>query len=583
MSKPFDLKFIPFSQLHISELNMRHSETAPEIDDILPSVKTRGIRQPLIVRREGGTAKKPKYGIVAGRRRHFCLAAIAAEGSEIVDVPCCVMDAKDDALAIETSIIENVARLAPTEMEQYEAFKVLSDKGQSVDDIAAVFGITPHSVKRRLALGSLIPDVREAYTNQQIDAASIRILTMATEEQQAEWLALFNSDDYCPTGQQLKEWLTGGGVITTDKALFDVTDYSGTILTDLFGEHGQFADTEHFWESQNAAIAKAVEAYKADGWKEVILGERGHYFPRYNHVQHPKDQGGRVYVETRDSGEVTFYEGYITDDEAQKIRRALSNGEAKGGTASKESRPEMSGPMADYMNMHRHSIARAELIKRPDLALRLAVAHMICGARNWKIDGTGSRARKDETRASIESSKAEALLAEERRAVFTLLGLVGEHPQIYHRYASPYDVCEIFARLLTLEDSDILRIQAFCLAETLAVDSSEVEAVGLLTQPSFGDYWSPDEAFFTLLRDKPTINAMVKDIAGKSCADGAVTDTAKQQKQIIKNRMAGHGVAEASPNWLPRWAAFPAKPYKAVDGCPPAQASRRIAKLFKSA
>jgi len=292
MSKPFDLKFIPFNALHISELNMRHSETAPEIDDILPSVKERGIRQPLIVRREGGTAKKPKYGIVAGRRRHFCLSAIAAEGSEIPDVPCCVMDAKDDALAVETSIIENVARLAPTEMEQYEAFKVLADKGQSIDDIAAVFGITPHSVKRRLALGSLIPDVRDAYTNQQIDAASIRALTMATEEQQTEWLALFNSDDYCPTGNQLKAWLTGGGVITTDKALFDVTEYSGTILTDLFGEHGQFADTEHFWESQNAAIAEAVEAYKADGWKEVILGERGHYFPRYNHVLHPKEQGG---------------------------------------------------------------------------------------------------------------------------------------------------------------------------------------------------------------------------------------------------------------------------------------------------
>ena len=229
MSKPFDLKFIPFSTLHISKLNMRHSETVPEIDDILPSVKERGIRQPLIVRREGGTAKKPKYGIVAGRRRHFCLSAIAAEGIEIPDVPCCVMDAKDDALAIETSIIENVARLAPTEMEQYEAFKVLSDKGQSVDDIAAVFGITANSVKRRLALGALIPDVRDAYTNQQIDAASIRALTMATEEQQAEWLALFNSDDYCPTGNQLKAWLTGGGVITTDKALFDVNEYLSLI------------------------------------------------------------------------------------------------------------------------------------------------------------------------------------------------------------------------------------------------------------------------------------------------------------------------------------------------------------------
>ena len=36
MSKPFELKFIPFSALHISELNMRDSETAPEIEDILP-------------------------------------------------------------------------------------------------------------------------------------------------------------------------------------------------------------------------------------------------------------------------------------------------------------------------------------------------------------------------------------------------------------------------------------------------------------------------------------------------------------------------------------------------------------------
>ena len=583
MSKPFDLKFIPFSALHISELNMRHSETEPDIDDILPSVKERGIRQPLIVRREGGTAKKPKYGIVAGRRRYFCLAAIAAEGIEIDDVPCCIMDAKDDALAIETSIIENVARLAPTEMEQYEAFSALADKGQSIDDIAAVFGITANSVKRRLALGALIPEVKEAYTNQQIDAASIRVLTMATEEQQAEWLALFNSDDYCPTGNQLKSWLTGGGVITTEVALFDVAEYTGTILTDLFGEHGQFADVEHFWESQNAAIAKEVETYKADGWKEVILGERGRHFPTYCHVHHPKEQGGRVYIETRDNGEVLFHEGYITDAEAQKIRRALSNGEAEGAKASKTSKPEMSGPMSDYMNLHRHSIARAELIKRPDLALRLSVAHMICGARNWKIDGKSPRSRKPETQASVEASKAEAILGEERQAVCDLLGLTGDYPQIYHRHYSPHNLCEIFARLITLEDADVLRIQAFCLSETLAVDSPEVEAIGLLTTPNFGDYWSPDDAFFDILRDKPTINAMVKEIAGKSCADGAVTETAKLQKQILKNRMAGHGVETANPDWLPRWAAFPAKTYKAVKGCAPAEASRGLEKLFNLA
>ena len=153
-----------------------------------------------------------------------------------------------------------------------------------------------------------------------------------------------------------------------------------------------------------------------------------------------------------------FHEGYITDKEAQTIRRALSNGEAEGGKATKTSKPEMSGPMAEYMNLHRHSIARAELIKRPDLALRLSVAHMICGARNWKLDGSGIRARKDESRASIEASKAEAILSDERQAVCDLLGLSQKHPQIYYRHENPYDVCEIFARLITLEDADILPV-----------------------------------------------------------------------------------------------------------------------------
>jgi len=115
----------------------------------------------------------------------------------------------------------------------------------------------------------------------------------------------------------------------------------------------------------------------------------------------------------------------------------------------------------------------------------------------------------------VEGSKAEAILAEERKAVFDLLGLKGEHPQIYHRHYSPHNLCEIFARLITLEDADVLRVQAFCLCETLAVDSAEVEAIGLLTAPDFGDYWTPDEAFFDILRDKPTINAMVKAEASR--------------------------------------------------------------------
>jgi ParB family chromosome partitioning protein len=49
------LDHIPLCKLSVSELNMRHGKKPPEISDILPSVRARGIIVPLIVRpTEGG-------------------------------------------------------------------------------------------------------------------------------------------------------------------------------------------------------------------------------------------------------------------------------------------------------------------------------------------------------------------------------------------------------------------------------------------------------------------------------------------------------------------------------------------------
>ena len=81
---------------------------------------------------------------------------------------------------------------------------------------------------------------------------------------------------------------------------------------------------------------------------------------------------------------------------------------------------------------------------------------------------------------------------------------------------------------------------------------------------------------------KRVINAMVKEIAGKSCADGALTETGKKQKEIIRNRMAGHGVSadKARPDWRPRWMQVPATHYLDKATCPPASAAARVAKCM---
>src|SRR3546814_1635006 len=81
--------------------------------------------------------------------------------------------------------------------------------------IAATFALTELQVKRILALGNLLPRIREAYRAEEIDAETIRHLTLANKAQQRAWLALFEGDDtYAPRGSQLKAWLFGGGAIS---------------------------------------------------------------------------------------------------------------------------------------------------------------------------------------------------------------------------------------------------------------------------------------------------------------------------------------------------------------------------------
>src|SRR5271165_3324424 len=114
-----ELGHIEFSKLSISALNMRHGKKAPDVSDILPSIRARGVLVPLLVRPNGSP---DTFEIVAGRRRYFAAKAVADEQGEIAPLPCAVMEPGDDAAALEASLIENIARLDPDEMTQYETF-----------------------------------------------------------------------------------------------------------------------------------------------------------------------------------------------------------------------------------------------------------------------------------------------------------------------------------------------------------------------------------------------------------------------------------------------------------------------------
>lgn len=565
------LKHIPLADLHVSKLNMRYGRKKPDVSDILPSIRKDGIRQTLLVSEERG-----RYGIVAGRRRFFALKQIAKKTGKQVKVPCAVMAAGDDASALEATLIENIGRLPATEVEQFRCFKAIHDKGRDACDIAEHFGVTELLVRRVLALAGLNPDILKLYERDELDRETIRALTLGSAEQQLEWLKLYQSEDErAPRGRQCKAWITGGTAITTDKALFELVDYDGEIIADLFGENGVFADPDTFWNHQARAIAAQIETYREKGWRDVAVLERGAYFAAWEHEKRARTKGGMVFAEIRHDGSVTYHEGYVSRAEARKLDKAETGGD---DNETKTIKPELSGPLVEYIGLHRHGAACALLLGHPGIALRLMLANIMGGTPLYDVRKHGIVARKDATETSIANSKASTDLKAAHDAVAEMLAAHGVKLQT-KAIGDEYRVCQLFAAFLGMDDHEVLQILTYTMATTLMSGGSIVEATLAACETDLANYWQPDEALFDLIRDKRLTNALLADIAGDSVAASMLTDTTKVHKQAIANRIIGEG-CEPNPDWRPAFMKVP--PERCVKNAPsaPADAWRKIAALF---
>lgn len=547
------LRHIKLEDLKLAYINVRHGKATPDVSDIQPSIKKRGILQPLLVRPNG-----KGFEIVAGRRRYFAAKNLQKEGAKVEPIPCAIMAKGDDAAAMEASLLENIARLPMDPMQQYEAFAKLVKQGETTGSIAETFAITELAVKRTLALAGLLPAIKTLYQNNHIDAETLRILTLASKAQQKEWLALVKDEKaHAPTGFQLKRWLLGGENIKTGNALFDLAAYKGAIITDLFGEDDYFADPDQFWTLQTKAIEQRVQAYKEDGWGKVVVLERGQYFAEWEFEKTAKKDGGRVYIVTNHRGDVTFHEGYITLKEA-RARKAKPNGKGEA-EQDRPQKPEITKAMQTYLELHRHAVVRAELLANPKIALRLTVAHMIAGSSLWQIRPDPQRAPKPEIKASVLNSPSQQVFEKERTAVLDLLGFNKDRTDLVRCNGDSYPTAMLFAKLLPMKDADIFRILTFAMAESLESGSCLVEALGNHLAIDATGKWQADDVFLDLLKDKQTVNAILASIATNQIAKANADTTAKVQKGIISDFIKGENGRKKHANWVPNYLQFPFK------------------------
>jgi ParB family transcriptional regulator, chromosome partitioning protein len=560
-------QLVPLKDLHVSRLNMRAEKKVPSFRrmaviaaNILPTVREKGILTPLIVRPNNDGLE-----ILAGRRRYYAARVIENETGKFPPIECDVREGLDDAAAMELSLIENVAREDVDELTQYETYAGLIRLGRTPAEIGKTLGVDPKDVIRRLAIANLLPRIRDLFRNEELNVGDLQILTMATKSQQRDWLKLWDDND-APTASDLKHWLFGGTAIRADYALFDLAPFKNEIVGDLFSKERYFASADAFWTAQDEAIAARRDAYLAAKWSEVVVLERGKQFPQWDFVKASKKEGGRVYIEPTHTGEVRFYEGYLTQREARqaetKGRKASTNGKAEAAPRS-----PITNTMQNYLNLHRHAAVRLALIARPADALRLMIAHAVAASGNWTVRPDAQRADNKAVSESLAASPAQAAFEAEVKKVRALLASafksedgdgegVDDEGEVIHvagRLHNADTTARVFQRLLKLKDADVVRIGALVMAETLAPGSTVIDAFGVHAKIKTREHWTPDATFFDLMRDRASVNAMLAELVGKKTADGKVSAKLKDQKTALAT------AAAKNADWCPGWMAFAAK------------------------
>jgi len=145
-----------------------------DLQDMVASVKEKGILEPILVRSHEG-----KFQIIAGERRYQ-----AARLAGLSRIPCVQVDV-DARGMLEISLIENLQRKDLTPFEEAAALQRLCDQFRYThDEIARKLGKSRTVITETLSLNRLPEDVQERCRQADIDSKSMLLQIVRQESQE---------------------------------------------------------------------------------------------------------------------------------------------------------------------------------------------------------------------------------------------------------------------------------------------------------------------------------------------------------------------------------------------------------------
>jgi ParB family chromosome partitioning protein len=164
---------LPIEDLDRDERQPRQKFDSLKLEELASSIRTRGIVQPILVRRDEG-----RYRIIAGERRWR-----AAQLAGLKEVPAIVREASEKE-AFEIALIENLQREDLNPIEEAEGYRRLIDEhGLTQESVAARVGKDRSSVANALRLLNLPEKVKAALLEGSLGMGHARALLGLAEDE----------------------------------------------------------------------------------------------------------------------------------------------------------------------------------------------------------------------------------------------------------------------------------------------------------------------------------------------------------------------------------------------------------------
>ncbi len=160
---------VPTEFLRPNPRNPRRTFIEADLDDLVNSVREKGIIQPILVRNIPGM--EDVFEIIAGERRWR-----AAQRASLHEVPIIIVEAGDKE-ALEIAIIENVQRSDLNALEEALGYEqLIAEYGYSQNDLSKIIGKSRSHIANTIRLARLPDSVKALLASGELTAGHGRAL-----------------------------------------------------------------------------------------------------------------------------------------------------------------------------------------------------------------------------------------------------------------------------------------------------------------------------------------------------------------------------------------------------------------------